>query len=311
VQPWGDGATVLNDSLKVSVIICTKDRPADVIRCVKSIFSQSRLPDELIVVDASFDNQLHDQLALHNQQQIALKYVRSAPGLPHQRNIGVQQASGHIIFFFDDDIVLEADYLSEVILVFCSDNDYEVGGVMGDIYELRRARETWQWWRYVLRKVFFLPRFADGSFLSSGSATWPYGLDHIQFTEFLAGGQTAYRSEVFDQEVFDENLEGYALYEDADFSYRISRIYKNIYTPRARCWHLESSGNRLQRRQLLEVRLKNFSYLFYKNFPQSLWNKLTFHLALIGFRLVPRLEYYTERVLEIFKQYFSLREYKA
>jgi len=39
--------------MKVSVIICTKNRAQELTRCIKSVIAQSLSPDELIIVDAS------------------------------------------------------------------------------------------------------------------------------------------------------------------------------------------------------------------------------------------------------------------
>ena len=39
--------------LSISAIIPTRDRPADLRRAVESILRQTRLPDELLIVDSS------------------------------------------------------------------------------------------------------------------------------------------------------------------------------------------------------------------------------------------------------------------
>ncbi len=285
----------------VSVIIPTKDRPDDILRCLDSILIQSHLPDEIIIVDASQTIELSEYLnGWGGKQRVGLSHIRSKPGLPYQRNLGISKALGQIIFFFDDDIVLEPNYIEEIVKIFEADSAGEIGGVMGDIYEERKARQTWPWWHNLLRRLFFLSHFGYGQFLLSGNVTWPWGLDEVCRTEFLCGGQVAYRRSVFDKVLFGEDLKGYASgmgrYEDVDFSYRESRLYQNIYTPAARCWHLQSSVVRKTRSQLKELQLENFSYLFRKNLPQTWRHKVAFRLALVGFRIVPRIEYYVWRI---------------
>ena len=47
---------------KISVIIPTKDRTEDVIRCLKSISIQTVLPDEVVIVDSSDTEELKPAL---------------------------------------------------------------------------------------------------------------------------------------------------------------------------------------------------------------------------------------------------------
>jgi GT2 family glycosyltransferase len=292
----------MEDISRISAIICTKDRPDEVLRCLASILVQSCLPDEIIIVDSSHNVELAGRLdKWAGKGKIELLYIRSDPGLPRQRNVGISKASGRIIFFFDDDVVFERDYIEEIIKVFATDPTGRIGGVMGDIHELREARQIQAWWKNPLRRAFFMSCFGNGRFLLSGSATWPYGTDVVLPTEFLCGGQVAYRRSVFENLLFDENLKGYALYEDVDFSYRESRLYQNVYTPDARCWHLMSPTARMEINELMKMQLEHFSYLFHKNLPQTWRHKIAFQLVLIGTRIVPRIEYYVWRIQQAIK----------
>ena len=286
--------------LKISAIICTKDRPDGVLRCLDSILIQSYLPDEIIIVDAGQGFELCERLNdWTGKEKFKLVYVRSEPGLPHQRNVGVSESSGEIIFFFDDDIVLEGAYIEEIIKVFSADPTGEIGGVMGDIYEARVSRQTWAWWQHFLRAIFLLPHFGDGRFLASGAPAWPYGTDEARPTEFLCGGQVAYRRQVLGEYKFDGALKANAPYEDVDFSYRVSRTYRNMYTPLAKCSHLEfpvadTNDAKIRRRA-------NFAYVSRKNLPPTMKHRIAFWIALQGWRIVPRIEYYAWRIEKAIK----------
>src|SRR3970040_2707668 len=99
-----------------SVIICSKNRLDDLIRCLDSLVSQTKSPQELIIVDSSDMPLLQKTLftKIFNTDYFPIThliYVHTTPGLTHQRNIGVKHAKGEIIYFFDDDVVLESDYL--------------------------------------------------------------------------------------------------------------------------------------------------------------------------------------------------------
>jgi GT2 family glycosyltransferase len=281
----------------VSVIICTRNRPDEMVRCLNSVARQSCLPQEVVIVDSSDSPVLETRLgAWRDGGTFEMRYVRSAPGLPRQRNIGVRESSGDILFFLDDDVVLERDFIREIKKVFDGDPSGKVGGVVGDILEAREARRKRQWWQRLLRRLFFLADYGSGEFRLSGFGTWPQGLDEIRCTELLSGCEMAFRRKVFDELGFDERLTGYAYLEDVDFSYRVSRKYRNVYTPFAKCRHIQSQDERLDKAERKKMLLSNHAYLFRKNMPQTLAHKVAFWLSIIGLKWVPPIEYYIGRV---------------
>jgi GT2 family glycosyltransferase len=208
----------------------------------------------------------------------------------------VRESSGDILFFLDDDVVLERDFVREIKKVFDSDPSGEVGGVAGDILEARKARGKRQWWQQLLRRLFFLSDYGSGEFRLSGFGTWPQGLDEIQYVELLTGCEMAFRRKVFDELEFDERLTGYAYMEDVDFSYRVSRKYRNVYTPFARCRHIQSQKERLNKAERKKMLLTNHTYLFRKNMPQTLAHRVAFWLSVIGLKWVLPIEYYIWRI---------------
>src|SRR6266702_1340070 len=70
-------------ALSISVVVCTRDRPEELKRCLVSIKSQSVVPQQIIVIDnASRDNRTKE-IAL----EIGVTYVREdRPGLDIARN---------------------------------------------------------------------------------------------------------------------------------------------------------------------------------------------------------------------------------
>ena len=103
---------------KVTLIIPTYNRPKLIKDCIESILVQTRLPDELIVVD---DGDL-DEIPLEFQciqAGIALRYIKKdVPGLTESRNAGVRIATGDIIFFLDDDVILDREYIDQIMVVY-------------------------------------------------------------------------------------------------------------------------------------------------------------------------------------------------
>jgi glycosyltransferase involved in cell wall biosynthesis len=118
--------------LKISVIICTKNRLDDFKNTVISLAGQNRLPDELIVVDSSDGAIIQDYVSAL-AVPFQCRYYRAPLGLTRARNVGVQNSNGDLFFFFDDDVDLETNYLARVEQVFKSDLRGEIGAVGGRI----------------------------------------------------------------------------------------------------------------------------------------------------------------------------------
>lgn len=184
---------------------------------------------------------------------------------------------------FDDDVVLDRDYVKEVVKVFESDKNGKIGGVMGDFITTKRDTRSW---RAILKRLFFQSYFGDGRTKPSGFTTWVHGENKVMRTEFLSGCMSAYRRKVLDEFRFDENLGvlgGYCYAEDVDFSYRVSRKYVLMYTPFAKLEHRPPTKifSPEKKRQYVF----NCFYLFKKNMPKHLSNILAFVISVYGILL--------------------------
>jgi len=118
--------------MKISAVICTKNRVQELMRCLKSLIAQSFPPDEVIIVDASDTEDAYLKIKEEFPKDSRFKYLHTKPALTYQRNVGVGNSSGDIIFFFDDDTVLDKDFIKEITKVFESDPEEKIGGVMGN-----------------------------------------------------------------------------------------------------------------------------------------------------------------------------------
>jgi glycosyltransferase involved in cell wall biosynthesis len=100
---------------KFSLIVSTFDRKDVLERFLASLIEQKYKNYELILVDLNKDNRLSDLLIKYQPKLSQLKIVKhSFVGLAEARNIGMQQASGEIIAFPDDDCWYAADVLEFV-----------------------------------------------------------------------------------------------------------------------------------------------------------------------------------------------------
>jgi GT2 family glycosyltransferase len=267
---------------KISVIIPTKNRTQDVIRCLQSISIQTVLPDEVVIVDSSGTAELKYELyVFHN---LNINYIHTTnSGLTYQRNIGIKASSGDTIVFSDDDLIWDKNYLKEIMRVFYEYPVEKIGGVTGNIIWKKRMKNFLAFGLHVFAIIFFLPRYGSGCFQVSGMPTITRkDVDKITKCEFLYGGSMSFRKEVIGEFMLDERLPGYSWGEDDDIAYRVSRKYQNFYTPYAKVVHNGSVSTRGSKYDAMKTVIENHHYLFKKNFPQDFKHKFAFWWSVAG-----------------------------
>ena len=135
----------------------------------------------------------------------------------------------------------------------------------------------------LIARIFLLLTSGNGRFRSSGCPTFIHGAKEIRNVEFLSGGLTAYRKEVFRDLKFDEDfLDAHFYTDDEDFSYRFSRKYQNVYTPYAKLVHNPSPIGRVSRYTRAKMTVEARYYLLKKNFPRTLKHTLVFWWSVVG-----------------------------
>lgn len=277
-----------NDANKISVIICTKDRYDDIKNLLSDLATQTLLANEIIIVDAT---EMPQSLGDYSNRLSPIVHIHSLPGLTRQRNVGVENAHGDFLFFFDDDVRLENNYLAEVMAVFLQDNHKKIGGVMGKIvmenewYNRQKLIIKIKHNLVLLNKILFQHNYnGNGKFRLSGFPTHPGELNQSRFIECLSGGLTAYRRQVFEKIKFDENLKKYGYMEDSDSSKQLKDAgYLAYYCATARLRHMKSGGNRLKRYALLKMMVIYYYYLFNKHWAKDFYRWIFFYWAILGF----------------------------
>lgn len=123
-----------------SVIVCSKNRAESLRRCLRAIFDIRYTGRwEVIVVDnASTDDTPRVVAQMAALAPVAFRsYVEPRPGNSVGRNTGAEQAAGELLFFTDDDCLVDPDILSEMRKVFA---DPRMGYAGGRI-RLQRAED--------------------------------------------------------------------------------------------------------------------------------------------------------------------------
>lgn len=88
--------------MKLSIIVCTKNRYELLKNAIKNCISQTLKDWELIIVEGNSYDNTHD-LLLTMYEQGAIKYIQNDGNIVDARNLGLKHAEGEYVTFFDDD----------------------------------------------------------------------------------------------------------------------------------------------------------------------------------------------------------------
>ena len=243
---------------KIAFVVPTKDRPDDLRKLLFSIASQTRKPDQLIIVDGSSPDIRH---VIEEFPDLEFDYVRVyPPSLSKQRNTGMQQLKPEITLagYLDDDIVLEPSAI-DAMLEFWSSAPADIGGAAFSITNALPAKYLH------LKKLFLIDSPLPGKMLLSGfPSTIGFQRSNIE-SAWLYGGATVWRREIVEQFSYDEWFLGTGFMEDVDFSYAVRKSYRLIVVAGSRLAHY-SYPVKLEREALLgKWQIVNRMYFVRKN----------------------------------------------
>jgi glucosyl-dolichyl phosphate glucuronosyltransferase len=109
--------------IRVSAIICayTMDRWSDICDAIESLRRQTRRPDQIIlVIDHNEDLLARATAAL--PKKVLVIANQEARGLSGARNTGIAAATGDLIAFIDDDVVVDTNWL-DLLIARCEEPD--------------------------------------------------------------------------------------------------------------------------------------------------------------------------------------------
>jgi len=97
----------------ISVVVCTKDRPDDLRKCLASLKKLSPPPHEILLVDNN--DATSDQVRLMATRFPLIRYIREQkPGLSVARNTAIRHARGQMILFTDDDVQVDPHWVGQI-----------------------------------------------------------------------------------------------------------------------------------------------------------------------------------------------------
>jgi GT2 family glycosyltransferase len=228
----------------VSVVVCTRNRPAALSRCLQSLAAMASDYVEVIVVDNAPDRGEAAAVAFGRDK---VRYVAEPrPGLSIARNTGARNARGSIIAFTDDDVVAHPRWISRLVAAFGEPNTLCVTGLVLPLELRTRSQVAFEFecggLGRGLRSRQFRDRFEQ--MVPFGAPVWDIG----------AGANMAVRRSAFDiVGGFDERLGAGAAgcSEDSEFWYRVLATgYECRYEPFAVVFHEHREADEDLQRQL-------------------------------------------------------------
>ena len=269
--------------MRFSVVIPTMRRETILEATLASLQQCEPPPHEVTVIDADADgSSLAVVKAFDQQVAPTVRYIQTSPSLTRQRNIGIADVSGDVVVFLDDDVTIQPDLFAKLEEAY---GDPEVVGATGRIIEPDADRHLGPASRW--RRL--LPGGGrEGTFTRYGYPRYLQEFDTPRDIEFMRGCFMSARREAAATVRFDEHMGGYALAEDEDFSFRLSRLGRIRYLPEIVVEHRKMGFGSYDERGFGRLVVVNRAYLFRKNFRRTPLARAQFGM-LIGFMLVHRL----------------------
>lgn len=150
--------------MRASVAICTHNRADYLAAAIRSVAGQGH---EVLVVD----NASTDSTAAVVASEPGVRYVHEAVlGLSHARNRALQEASGDVVAFLDDDAVACENWLQQHLDAYA---DASVGGAGGRIDLSWPAGHRPRWMPHALDGLYAGLNLGPVDF--DMNTRWPYG----------------------------------------------------------------------------------------------------------------------------------------
>jgi glycosyltransferase involved in cell wall biosynthesis len=236
---------------------------------------------EILVVDQTPDTNLPEFArsklhAWHAQKQI--RWIRKdKPNLPAARNTALTLATGEVVLFVDDDVLIPSHFIEQHRQYYL-DNSAHIIAVAGQVLN-RQDTSTPDELSLEHPYRGTTARFPDELQVTT---SWPY----------LAGGNhSVLRDVAMSIGGYDEHFVGTGFYEDSDFTFRlVAGRYGNIlYDPKAWVIHLKafSGGCRINSYDTQsEIQYLSGTFLYWFRYPQprSLLRQVYYFLRAGPFR---------------------------
>jgi GT2 family glycosyltransferase len=262
-----------SDIATISVIIPTKNRADDLRSTLEDLVAQTRRPDEIVIIDQSVSPSFEP-----GGFPIAVHYIHApeVTGAAAARNLAMDLATGDLWVFLDDDVILEPQYIQELVSTYST----EIAGVSGIItnYSIPPAS------RRIFEALFVRGPFSDDRQPIYWHAE-KLRFEGPQPVRQFGCGVMTFRATVVRNLRFDPNLTGGSLAEDIDFCAHLPRHSNLVIAPNARLIHKRSAVGRAKGHWLDQHAQSSF-YMRERNWHRGWGDDLAFAWLQIGYALM-------------------------
>ncbi len=272
--------------VRIAIVICTKDRLGALRETLRSVWAQSRVPDELLIID---DGRMDDAAqgdiardAAHSNTRF-IYHRKYEPGLTRSRNVAAQQASADVLIYLDDDVTCAANLVDEIAAIMA---DSRVAAVSPVIEEPRLGGRTAQLWQlgYRIAGWWRVRPGVDAAVRGAPPAMLTWEPQRVCPLMHLSGAAMALRRDVVLANPFDETLTQYALGEDREMGYRLAPSHWMLEARNTSVVHRREIGGRGDPRRFGFMTSRNYLYILTKSCRMSpgRWALIGWSLLLIG-----------------------------
>ena len=184
----------------------------------------------------------------------------------------MDRARGDILLFLDDDVVLEPNFIEEILAAY-SDGVTGVSGIITNYQKLGLPRYLWE-------VVFFRGPFRDDRqpvyWDAARNATSP----PVRVEQFT-GALMSFRRSAVQSHRFDTQLTGACPGEDIDFCLCLPKESVLLINPKARLVHKRSPEGR-DSTNWLALQAQVYNYLRQRHWREGFWNNVCFVWLNIG-----------------------------
>lgn len=215
--------------MSISIILCTRNRPDHLGRCLAQLTSIQLAPvGEIIVLDQSDQAMQPDHLPALTHPLVHYHWRRGR-GLASARNQAIRLAQGNILAFTDDDCFVSADWACQIERSFASNP--HTSGLFGRVlaYATTADHLVYHTWPTDFGLVYYATRADQATCMAlidqPAAAAFDYPVMPVE--NLGAGNNMAFRRSVFTRHgLFIESLgagQPVGAGEDIEFHWRLLR----------------------------------------------------------------------------------------
>lgn len=273
--------------MNFAVVIPTYKRTDALRGTIESILASTTLPTELIIID---DDQTSSEILEHFTEQCTTvgitflyhqkDHAKVRRGLSESKNLAVTLTTAEIVYFLDDDVILDPKYFTELQKVWTTRSGEEkLAGVGGRISNNRPTTTI----EKLYKKCFGLTGQYAWDVNDVGYQIWDESVTIAQKAQYMHGGVSSYRRTILQQFPFAVFSGGRTGLEDVDHCLRLKQAgYYLYYVPNAHLTHHPAPAGREAAYVAGHKEGKNRREIYRKYGNKTLFGRMHFVWSTIG-----------------------------